>query len=302
MLKRNYDFYNLLKLYKVYAGARGFSLKTIRTTESNLKMIGKVIPLETRLKRFNEKSYENFLLNLRESRYSLETIYDLNATLRKLLALAERKKLIRNNPARMVENFSIQSFREVQLISRGDFRKIREYFSERGEREFEFLFILLYYTGIRIGEALALTPDDFREGKVLINKSYLYEFRMIKEPKNKKFRSIPTTVGIRKMLRSLKIAGGARIFMFSPNAANEALKRVARTKKIPEFHCHSFRHTYISNLIRAGVPLPVISSVSGDTQKTILKRYSHVFPGDEKLVLKALRATEPAAKPEGYRS
>ena len=40
--------------------------------------------------------------------------------------------------------------------------------------------------------------------------------------------------------------------------------------------------------MRKGVPLPVIEKVSGDTQKTIFDRYSHMFDDDEDLVLKAL--------------
>lgn len=57
---------------------------------------------------------------------------------------------------------------------------------------------------------------------------------------------------------------------------------------IQAYNCHSFRHTYISNLIRQCVPISVIEQVSGDTQETILKRYSHMFEGDENLVLEAL--------------
>lgn len=41
-------------------------------------------------------------------------------------------------------------------------------------------------------------------------------------------------------------------------------------------------------MIRKGVPLPVISKVSGDTQETILKRYSHMFESDEVMILQAI--------------
>lgn len=45
----------------------------------------------------------------------------------------------------------------------------------------------------------------------------------------------------------------------------------------------------ISNLIRQNVPLLVIEKVSGDTQDTILRRYSHMFESDERMVLEALQ-------------
>ena len=307
MRKSNYTFYDLLKLYKLRAAARGFSPKTVRATESNLRMISQFFNLETKVRKFREEDYKKFLIALRKSDYSRETMYDLNATLRKLINLARKQKLVKFDFSE-TGNIRLNNSEEYKLISGEDFRKIREYFNERGEREFEFLFLLLYYTGIRIGEALALRREDFkiypreRDGRILVNKSYLYEFKLIKEPKNKKNRVVPIPRAVAKLFQETfeKTPVGERIFQFSPNAANLALKRAAKVKGVPEFHCHSFRHTYISNLARKRVPLPVISSVSGDTQKTVLSRYSHMFFEDEKLVLKALSAAEYAAKPEGY--
>ena len=70
------------------------------------------------------------------------------------------------------------------------------------------------------------------------------------------------------------------------------IKRACKKVGIREYNCHDFRHTYISNLIKQATPIPVIESVSGDTQETIFKRYSHMFEGDEYMVLKALEAIE----------
>lgn len=69
---------------------------------------------------------------------------------------------------------------------------------------------------------------------------------------------------------------------------NVMIKKACREKGICEYNCHDFRHTYISMLVREGVPIPVIEKVSGDTQATIFKRYSHMFPGDEEWVLQVL--------------
>ena len=66
------------------------------------------------------------------------------------------------------------------------------------------------------------------------------------------------------------------------------LRTACQRAHINNYSCHDFRHTYISNLIRSGVPLSVVEYVSGDTQETIFKHYSHMFEGDEVLVLDAL--------------
>lgn len=90
----------------------------------------------------------------------------------------------------------------------------------------------------------------------------------------------------------MHVSGGGnreeKVFDWDHGACSMMIKKACREVGIQEYSCHSFRHTYISNLIRQCVPIAVIEQVSGDTQETILKRYSHMFRGDEGLVLEAL--------------
>ena len=44
------------------------------------------------------------------------------------------------------------------------------------------------------------------------------------------------------------------------------------------------------NFLKNNVPLPVIEKVSGDTQQTILERYSHMFESDEVMVLLTMQS------------
>ena len=80
-----------------------------------------------------------------------------------------------------------------------------------------------------------------------------------------------------------------RIFEWSHGACVSMLQKACEKLQMPKYTCHEFRHTFISNLIKNGVPLPVIEKVSGDTQATILKRYSHMFESDEVMVLIAMQ-------------
>ena len=95
----------------------------------------------------------------------------------------------------------------------------------------------------------------------------------------------------RKLKREHKRNGGSleeKIFPWDHTACALMLRTACKRVQISSYSCHDFRHTYISNLIRNGVPITVVEAVSGDTQETIFKRYSHMFAGDEVLVLKAL--------------
>lgn len=128
-----------------------------------------------------------------------------------------------------------------------------------------------------------------------VTKTYLSDLKLTKEPKNLKKRNIvlnPATVRLYQRLHAEHILdGGAdtdRIFGWGHAASNNMLQKACKKLGLPSYHCHEFRHTFISNMVREGVPLPVISMISGDTQETILKRYSHMFEKDEVMVLKAL--------------
>ena len=154
---------------------------------------------------------------------------------------------------------------------------------------------------MRIGEALALTAEDFwfdgEVWRVKVSKSYLYDFKLTKSTKNGKIREIPLTEEVNEA-RSEIATATEQIFDFSPQAAREMLHKICDEAGLPRYRLHDFRHTFVSNLMRENVPLAVVAEVSGDIQATLLKRYSHMFPSDERLVLDALTcASGHAAKP-----
>lgn len=191
-----------------------------------------------------------------------------------------------------------------------------------------FLYNTLYCTGVRLSEVLALTWQDFEEfdyysknadkpirlaGTRVAGAEHLSGMRVhvtksagrvkdrsgepiVKEPKNGKHRIIPVPRSLERMywkeFNRHRSRGGShtdRIFRYSHSYVLARLKETCKLLGIdPACNCHTFRHTYISNLVKTNVPLPVIEMVSGDTQETIFKRYSHMFEQDEALVLKAM--------------
>lgn len=200
------------------------------------------------------------------------------------------------------------------VISVDDFAKLDSYFAENefyraGENhypKYHFLVNLLYYTGMRIGEAIALTYEDFEiyaktpRGKVKymrvsITKSYNSAYKLLKGTKNDRTRKIPLPEKVIMLFNEIKEEhlrqeGSLedQIFNWEHNACTVMIKKACKKSNIREYTCHDLRHTYISNLIRQGVPIPVIEAVTGDTQETIFKRYAHMFEGGEDMVLNAM--------------
>ena len=324
-----------LELWKTRAMLQQFSETTINSTEHHLKTICKYLPASTKLKDITEDVYYRLFVDLKKE-YRDETVRTLNNTFRKLVNLAYKRGAIADNFLYKADNIKTKQKEEYLLISPEDFVKIDAYFNNTGSRHkgynayprLRFFYNTLYYTGVRLSEALALTWQDFEDfdyypqneerpvrlaGTKATDDKHLSGMRMhvtksvgrvkdksgepiVKEPKNGKHRTIPIPPGLERLYwkeyQRHKYKGGSdtdRIFRYSHSYALARLKETCKLLEIDTAcNCHSFRHTYISNLIKNNVPLPVIEKVSGDTQETIFKRYSHMFEQDEVLVLKAL--------------
>lgn len=302
------------ELWKEKAIANQYSLITIRNTSQQCDMLAKFISLDIPIILITEEMYFRLIAQCRDYGYSEETVWNINACLRKLINIAYKNRYISENPIDFWDSPRIANGIKRNVITKEEFEKINEFFDENyfyriGENhypKYKLLVNLLYYTGMRIGEVIALVYSDFEtysktpQGKakymrVNVNKSYNSAYRLLKGIKNNKSRKIPLPEVVIEIFNEIMVehlrCGGSpeeRIFDWQHNACTVMIQKACREKGLREYTCHDFRHTYISRLIRSGVPIPVIEAVSGDTQATIFKRYSHMFQGDEELVLIAL--------------
>lgn len=305
-----------LELWMNKAHANNYSQTSIRNTKQQYNMIVKFWSPEAKLKYITEDSYLELISKCRAYGYSEETVYNINACLRKLVKLAYRNRKLQENPFDYCDNARIKTKTVKEVITYEEYMKLDKYFAENSfirlgvncYPKYRLLLRLLYWTGMRIGEVIALIYDDFEElanGKmrVSVTKSYNSAYKLLKGTKNDKTRKIPLPEAVWELYdpilqEHLKNGGEmeARVFNWDHSVCTVMIKKACREVGIREYNCHSFRHTYISNLIRQCVPISVIEQVSGDTQETILKRYSHMFEGDENLVLEALNQVKQNSK------
>lgn len=320
------------ELWKIKAQGQDFSPVTINNTTQQMQMIYQFIPKDTKLKDIDEDVYYKFCADIRKHGYADETLSSINATFRKMINLAYKKKLINDNVLNYADNMRTKQKEDYRVISKEEFDEIDKYFKENefwrlgvnNYPKYRLLFNLLYYCGLRIGECIALTYADFEEfsyykktdkkpvliapsseatqGKhlqgmrVRVVKAYVSDIKLTKSPKNLKNRTIPLSPAPTRLFMRIKeehlMKDGDlndKIFTWEHGACASMLEKACKALNLPKYTCHEFRHTFISNLIKNGVPLPVIEKVSGDTQATILKRYSHMFESDEAMILSALQ-------------
>lgn len=307
-----------LNLWVEKAEANNYSKVSISNTRQQFNMIKKFWSPQLALIAISEENYLRLIAQCREYGYSEETIWNINACLRKLINLAYKNRYLKENPIDFWDSPRIRVGVKRNVIPMEDFKKLSTYFEQNefirlGKNcylYYHFLVVLLYWTGMRIGEALALQYDDFEECahmvgepvcymRVSVTKSYNCAYKLLKGTKNDKTRKIPLPQNViniyKDRLHEWLLCGGNKmdqIFSLDHGSCTTVIKRACKKVAIQEYNCHDFRHTYISNLIKQATPIPVIEAVSGDTQETIFKRYSHMFEGDEYMVLKALEAME----------
>lgn len=311
----------IYELWKTQAKATNKSEITIRNTTQQYNMLTQFIDKDYKLKDIDDDVYYDLFVKIKDKKYSDETIHSLNSCFRKLINLAYKKKLIAENPLHRAENVKTKKkpSDEYRIITHSEFKKLDKYlkdtvFIRKGINrydEFRLIYNFLYYSGVRIGEALAVTYKDFKsfnyyvedndkplriapadstqnkhmEGlKVLINKSYVTEMKITKDPKNKKNREIPLPSDFERLFLIYKNKymknENDRVFPCGYGTYLDIITKACKKCDLKHINLHSFRHTYITNLLSKGTPLPITEKVSGDTAETLLKTYSHLFEND----------------------
>lgn len=158
------------------------------------------------------------------------------------------------------------------------------------------LFGICLYSGCRISEALALTPDDLVGGYLILRKQ---------TTKGKKAtRTIPINPQLQEILDPYLTAISPTRYLFPGHhnaktlkpltraAADLILKQACERVGLVGVSTHSFRRTALTNMSNAGIPLRVIQRISGHSSLATLQRYLEV--SDEQ-VIEAVNAI--AAKP-----
>jgi len=159
---------------------------------------------------------------------------------------------------------------------------------------------LLLYTGIRIGEALALTWDDidFKENLIDINKSIIYipidgKYETIVQDNLKtdsSMRVLPMSSKARNALFTLKeMSDGSNLVITTSNgntptraSIGRSLTRMARNAGIigkdETRGAHSLRHTFATMLFENGCSIKIVSELLGHCDTRVTENtYIHII-------------------------
>lgn len=186
-----------------------------------------------------------------------------------------------------------------------DIDEFSAFFSTIDDIKLQAGFHLLYFSGIRRGEFLALQWTDFDGQNINISKtcSYIKGGYQITEPKTENSNRIIALdrksielLNSYKAIISKEDSFEEDWYIFgdkNPMPFNELTRQKNKYEKIADvrhIRIHDFRHSHISMLVKNNIPLPAIAERAGDTLDTIINTYVHNFKSSNDLILENLNS------------
>lgn len=162
----------------------------------------------------------------------------------------------------------------------------------RDNVEYYTIFEILYYTGMRAGELLALTLNDidFKNNQIAINKTFYHltgkdTIQPPKTAKGERTVDIPEflTDEIREYVKHLyKPNPEDRLFPKQLNYLRSAFNIRVKRAGVKKIRIHDLRHSHASTLIHLGAnPVLVAERLGHESPDITLKTYSHLFPSSQ---------------------
>jgi integrase len=234
-------------------------------------------------------------LDTSEQQLSAKTLHNIMNMVHKALQHAVGRQLIYHNPADYVQLPKV-STPEIRVLTENEIGRFAA--ALQGD-SLQIALILMLFCGLRLGECCALTHNDMCcDGGIYylsisksLNRVTNFEAKAgepktilkIQEPKTAKGRrQIPLLPEVAEKVmahiqwqkeQSAKSYGTYEEnpwlvanelgHYLDPGTIRKKLKAVAESIGITDFHPHCLRHTYASQAVKAGVPLPYLSDILG---------------------------------------
>ncbi len=237
-------------------------------------------------------TWQNKMINYRDkdgNQYSPVYLKTLHNQLSAIFNHAVRYYGLHNNPAAKVGNMGKSKNKEMQVWTKEEYLRFADSMMDKPLSFYAFE--MLYWCGIREGELLALTPEDFDFNKctVSINKSYqrLKGKDIITNPKTPK--SIRIIVMPDFLCEEMKecirfqysIQPTDRLFPVTKSYLHHEMTRGAKEAGIKRIRIHDLRHSHISLLIDMGFTAVAIADRVGHESIDVTYNYAHLFPSGQ---------------------
>lgn len=151
------------------------------------------------------------------------------------------------------------------------------------------MFNMMFYTGRRKGEIIALQKDDVSEDKILFNKTYSRKTLdgapyNITSTKNERSNYTQICAPLKQALadytpQSPFYFGGDK--PIHENTIAHAFDRYVAKSGVKEIRIHDLRHSFVSMCVHLGASVYVVADLIDDTPEQVLKTYGHLYQEDK---------------------
>lgn len=201
------------------------------------------------------RKWQNTLLDYRNKKgkpYSQTYLKTINNQLSAILNYAVVNYRLRSNPCHAVGSISKSKASEMSFWTQDEYEQFSKCIDKPASK---LAFDILFYSGIRVGELLALTPADVLPNhKLDINKNFasvngVELFLLPKTDKSNRKVSIPAFLydDIHFYISKLYgIEDCDRIFYFTKSTLEKDIKTYAERAGLKEIRVHDLRHSHVS--------------------------------------------------------
>lgn len=222
--------------------------------------------------------------------YAFRTKANAKKTLGVLLQFIEDRYGITNHLPEVKTPRNQEQKQEMQIWSREEFDR---FLSVVDDPMYRTIFSMMFFTGRRKGEILALQAADVRENEIIFNKTYTRKTidgspYKITAMKNRNSGKTPICKPLREEIERY---GGQSPFFFGgekpvhENTLAHFFERCVEKSGVKRIRMHDLRHSFVSMLIHLGANFLVVADLIGDSPDQITKTYGHLYNEDKDSVI-----------------
>lgn len=301
-LRANADMDMLLKDFvEVYFRDKDGELKE-RTKKNKRYMIETHVLPFFGTKKMNEISPADIIQwqnEIRSLNYSQTYLRMIQNQITALFTHAHNIYNLENNPCKKVKKMGKSDADKLDFWTKQEYDRFIETI-DKGSRYFV-IFEILFWTGCREGEMLALTKRDvyFENNRLSISKTYYRSGGkdIITTPKTEQaVRTIELPEFLTKEIKDYTdrvygMENDDRLFPIVAEAVQRKFRRHIEKAGVKKIRVHSLRHSHCAYLIHQGVAPLVIKERLGHTDiKITLNTYGHLYPNQQRQVADMLNS------------
>ncbi|MBR6902609.1 MAG: site-specific integrase [Clostridia bacterium] len=246
------------------------------------------------------RHWQNELIAYRDEKgkpYSETYLKTVNNQLSAIFNYAQKYYKLPENPVRVCGSIGKHNADSMQFWTLQEFKRFISVLEDAPLQKI--IFSLLFWTGMRSGELLALTLTDFdldaKTVQISKNFAQLDGKDLILTPKTSKSkRTITLPDFLCNMLREYTAKlydyrPPERLFPVNKHYINYEMQKACMAAGVKKIRVHDLRHSHASLLIEQGFsPLLISERLGHENIQTTLQTYSHLYPNKHSLVAEKL--------------